>query len=253
MILQADAKQLEWVCASFLSQDLVACSEILAGFDQHADNQKRFNLPSRLVAKTFLFRIIYGGSGSSFAIDPEFGYLGGEEWWDEKIAAFYAKYPGLYAWHARLYERTCLDHGRLSLPTGRSFQFQPYTYQGVTKYPRTKILNYPVQSLAADIMAIARVSLYKRLLSPRWYLGPLPLWVNTVHDSIVLDIPAKMWYTGTTKDDLLWLFRSVFADIPENFHKLFGVEFNLPIRVEIATGDDWKHLTVIGDSNGGCK
>jgi len=52
MLLQADAKQLEWVGATYFSQDQTALKEIWNEVDQHSDNQKRFGLPSRLVAKT---------------------------------------------------------------------------------------------------------------------------------------------------------------------------------------------------------
>ena len=76
MLLQADAKQLEWVGATYFSQDKVAMQEIWDGVDQHADNQSRFGLPSRLIAKTFVFRLIYGGSAYSYAHDPNFRDIG---------------------------------------------------------------------------------------------------------------------------------------------------------------------------------
>ena len=41
MLLQADAKQLEWVGATYLSQDQVALKEIWNSVDQHSDNQNR--------------------------------------------------------------------------------------------------------------------------------------------------------------------------------------------------------------------
>ena len=164
MLLNIDAKQLEWVCAVYLSQDPVGMNEILQGLDLHADNQTRFVLPSRIAAKVLLFRTIYGGTGYSFAIDPEFSHIGGESWWDEKITEFYGKYQGLYAWHEKLFKRVVLDNGRLVLPTGREYIFEPYrNHDGEVNYPRTKILNYPVQGLAADLMSIIRVSLSKRL------------------------------------------------------------------------------------------
>lgn len=119
MIVNVDASQLEWLCAVYWSQDPVGIDELLKEYDIHEDNQKRFKLPSRLVAKTLIFRIIYGGSGYSFTIDPEFSHLGSEEWWDEKITAIYAKYKGLRAWHERLHERVVRDDGKLVLPTGR--------------------------------------------------------------------------------------------------------------------------------------
>ena len=44
MLLNADAKQLEWIGAAYLSQDPTAIKEILNEVDQHSDNQKRFGL-----------------------------------------------------------------------------------------------------------------------------------------------------------------------------------------------------------------
>ena len=96
MLLQADAKALEWVCASYLSQDETAYKEIWNNVDQHTDNQERFGLPSRLIAKTFVFRLIYGGSAFSYANDPNFTAVSkSESFWQDVIDAFYKKYNGL--------------------------------------------------------------------------------------------------------------------------------------------------------------
>ena len=67
MLLKVDAKALEWRVAVELSGDKVGLQEILDGVDNHADNQQRFGLPSRIIAKTYLFRLIYGGSAFSYA------------------------------------------------------------------------------------------------------------------------------------------------------------------------------------------
>ena len=58
MLLKADAKalQLEWRVAVELSGDKVGLEEIINGYDAHEDNRQRFGLPSRLIAKTLLFR-----------------------------------------------------------------------------------------------------------------------------------------------------------------------------------------------------
>ena len=63
MLVQVDASQLEWRTALELSQDWVGINEIIGGEDTHAKNQAAFGLPSRLIAKIFLFRIIFRGSG----------------------------------------------------------------------------------------------------------------------------------------------------------------------------------------------
>lgn len=72
MLIQCDAAALEIRVAAFLSQDKVLIQEIKDGVDLHTDNQQRFGLPSRLIAKILNFRILYGGNEFSFANDPEF-------------------------------------------------------------------------------------------------------------------------------------------------------------------------------------
>jgi len=56
MLINMDMKAIEWVCVAYLSQDRTAMEEIKNQIDQHTANQKRFGLPSRLIAKTFVFR-----------------------------------------------------------------------------------------------------------------------------------------------------------------------------------------------------
>ena len=75
MLFQCDASQLEWRTALELSKEYVGIEEILKGEDTHAKNQTAFDLPSRLIAKIFLFRTIFRGSGWSFANDPDFMHV----------------------------------------------------------------------------------------------------------------------------------------------------------------------------------
>jgi DNA polymerase I-like protein with 3'-5' exonuclease and polymerase domains len=56
MLIQADANALEIRVAAFLSQDRVMMDEIIAEKDLHTDNQTRLGLPSRGIAKIFVFR-----------------------------------------------------------------------------------------------------------------------------------------------------------------------------------------------------
>jgi len=221
MLLQADAKQLEWVGATFLSQDQVAIDEIWNEVDQHSDNQTRFGLPSRLIAKTFVFRLIYGGSAFSYANDPNFKDIGNEDFWQFVIDQFYSKYTGLKKWHDSIYAEA-IKNRKLVMPTGRVYNYEPEIKFGRAKHPRTKILNYPVQGLGADLMAIARVSLFNRLKH-----NSNVKFVNTVHDSIILDFD----HNKQDSQELVNLVDKCFNDVPMNFKKLFGVDFNLPMRV----------------------
>lgn len=235
MLLNADAKQLEWVAATYLSQDKTAIEEILNEVDQHSDNQSRFNLPSRLIAKTFVFRLIYGGSAYSYANDNAFKSIGNEDFWQNVIDEFYKKYSGLRGWHTKIVDDV-KKHGKLVMPTGRFYYFEPEIKYNTAFYPRTKILNYPVQGLGADLMAIARVSLAKRLKGKQDIK-----FVNTVHDSIMLDFCPKVW----DNTELVELVTKCFEDIPMNFERLFKKEFNLPMRVECQIGRSWGEMEVI--------
>ena len=236
MLLQADAKALEWVCATYLSQDETAIKEIWDGTDQHTDNQIRFGLPSRLVAKTFVFRLIYGGSAYSYANDPNFTDTSKvERFWQNVIDEFYKKYNGLAKWHKLIVDQAIRDR-QLTMPTGRVYKYEPEIKYGRVKWPRTKILNYPVQGLGADLMAIARVSLANRLKD----VAGVKL-INTVHDSIILDYDEKV----CDNNSIVSLVDKCFTDIPANFKKLFGVDFNLPMRVECQIGPNWGNMEIV--------
>jgi len=236
MLLQADAKALEWVCATYLSQDETAIKEIWDGTDQHSDNQLRFGLPSRLIAKTFVFRLIYGGSAYSYAHDVNFTNVStSESFWQGVIDEFYKKYNGLAKWHKQVVDTAMRDR-QLTMPTGRIYKYEPEVKYGKVKWPRTKILNYPVQGLGADLMAIARVSLANRLKD----MQGIKL-VNTVHDSIILDYDEKV----CDNNSIVQLVDKCFTDIPANFKKMFGVDFNLPMRVECQVGPNWGNMEIV--------
>jgi len=122
--------------------------EILDGLDAHQDNLEKFNLPSRLIAKKFLFRLIYGGQAYSYAHDADFDGIGNTSFWEEVIERTYKKYYGLHNWHTRIMQEVSRT-GQLTIPSGRQYYFKRYpNFRGELEWPRTLILNYPV-NLAA--------------------------------------------------------------------------------------------------------
>ncbi len=145
MLIKADAKTLEWRVATYLSQDATALAEIIQGVDLHEENRKLLSLPTRLVAKTFIFRLIYGGTKWAYAKDPEFTHVSSDsEFWEEIINEFYSKYTGLAKWHRDIVEQAIRD-GCITIPSGRKYLFSPYRdRRGDLVWPRTTILNYPV-------------------------------------------------------------------------------------------------------------
>jgi DNA polymerase I-like protein with 3'-5' exonuclease and polymerase domains len=228
-IVACDASALEWVCGTYLSQDQVAMNEIINKVDQHTENQRAFNLPSRLIAKTFVFRLIYGGSSYSYANDVNFEHVSkSTKFWDEVIERFYGKYKGWADWHIRLMQEATTT-GRIVMPTSRAYSYEP-NMRG--DWPRTTILNYPVQGLGADIMAIIRVAFWKRLKQEQ--IKALP--ISSVHDSIVVDCPEE------EVDVVVSLYREAFQEAPRLFKAWFGEEFNLPLRCECSVGNNMSEL-----------
>ena len=234
MLVNIDVKGLEWVTVVWFAQDPVGMDEILKGVDQHTVNQEVFGLPERRIAKIFVFRLIYGGSKWAYALDPDFNWISkSAKYWQEVIDKFYEKYKGIQAQHA-LWVREAISTGQLVMPTGRVYRFEPYrNKRGELEWPRTQILNYPVQGTGHDIVTIARVSLFKRIKANE-LLASRVLFISTVHDSIILDCDF------TADSDLfkvlVEIVRGVFNDIPDNFSRLFNANLNLPIQGEISIG-----------------
>ena len=74
-----------------------------AAFDLHSDNQKVFNLPDRLTAKRYIFKMIYGGTAFGFSRDPDLNIVSKKEaFWEDVIQRTYNKYKGLGKWHKEL-------------------------------------------------------------------------------------------------------------------------------------------------------
>ncbi len=242
MLINLDTKSLEWVAAVYLSGDKIGREELNSGDDIHERNQSDLKLPTRLVAKRFLFRTIYcdeeSGGAYAFANDPEFSHVStSTRYWQERINQFYFKYKGLAKWHTHLLT-TVGSVGRLSMPWGREYVFLRKEKNGEKIWPKTQIYNYPVQGLGAELMAIVRVSLAKRLAA-----GMLKAkLVGTVHDSVLIDAPQE------TLAPISAMVYNVFRDVPRNFEKLFGIPFDLDLNVEIQAGPTWGNMQVIDRS-----
>jgi DNA polymerase I-like protein with 3'-5' exonuclease and polymerase domains len=233
-IIEADARQLEWVCVANLANDKVALDEIIKGEDQHEHNRGEFGLPDRLTAKIFVFRLIYGGSAYSFASDPDFNHISRKEsFWQDVIDKFYAKYKGIARWHRELVNKVVKSGGRYTSPLGRKYSFDLQQGRNV---PRTKILNYPVQGFAADIMAIVRKNIYQSL-SKQDLLSEIK-FIGTVHDSVLLLSPTER--VGPLKE----IIQGAFYEIKGEASR-FGAELAVGVGVKVKAGECWETLQEI--------
>lgn len=241
MILNFDVKGLEVVCAAYLSRDPVLMQELHDNVDIHSMNQQALGLPEgkegRGVAKIFMFRIIYGGM--YFHNDPDFAKVStSRKFWEKKLELFFEKYKRLKQWHGELL-RTVAETGRIVSPVGRTYEYEyKKGWNGDSELPATQIKNYIVQGLGADIMAVIRVDFYRRFKNAGTNISGC--LVNTVHDSIVLDLE-----TQKDVDKSIELIYNVLSDFNENFEKIYGVPFDLQIKGEMEVGQNQYDMEVV--------
>ena len=227
MLVACDASQLEWRTALQLSQDPVGIKEIVEGQDPHSLNEKAFNLPSRFIAKIYLFRTIFRGSGYAFSVDPDFMHVStSPAFWDGIGEKFYGKYKVLDATHKHWAEEVMAGRPLVG-PSGREWTIKiTRDRYGELKVPWTTLTNYPVQGTGADVMMIARISFSRRLKAR----GIPVLLISTVHDSIVVDCEKKY------VDQVVKLFYEVFDDLVSNLNRTFKINWTVPLACEVKVG-----------------
>lgn len=237
MKVQADAKSLEIYCLACLSQDAILIEELHSKLDMHSLNQKALGLPEgdlgRLIAKVFVFRLVYGGSAYSYANDPDFtGVSKSESFWQKRIDFFYSKYTGIRLWHEKILKEATTN-GQLVMPTGRIYKYAlKRNWKGELEAPQTIIKNYPIQGMGADVMALARVSFFKH-----WKAKQIEGYIiSTVHDSIVVDVPSY------EVERVTQLFHDVFAKLHINFEKMFGMTLPVEFRCEVKAGRNMSEM-----------
>tara|TARA_R100001082_G_scaffold104635_1_gene76121 strand:+ start:72 stop:818 length:747 start_codon:yes stop_codon:yes gene_type:complete len=220
-IVEADFAQLEFRVAAFLSQDQTAMDEVSTGFDVHSYTAKVISNAgqptSRQDAKAHTFAPLYGATG--------FGRTKAEA---EYYKHFMKKYKGIAGWHKRLGDQA-LNEGVVTVPSGRQYAF-PDVERRASGSPThfTMIKNYPVQGFATgDIVPIVLLEIDKRLE------GLQSCLVNTVHDSVVIDVhPAE-------ETEVINLIKKVNDDLNDIIDSYYDVKINVPMVLEAKIGNNW--------------
>lgn len=144
MLINADVKSLEVFVAADLSDDKTLKRELTDRLDLHALNQERFNLPDRVTAKRFIFKLLYGATAYGYSTDTDFIGVGfNERKWQKVIDEFYTKYDGIAKWHTDIIKQV-KSTGILEIPSGRYYSYVPKKSSYGYKWPLTTIKNYPV-------------------------------------------------------------------------------------------------------------
>ena len=220
-ICEADFAQLEFRTAAFLAQDTVAMQEISTGFDVHSYTAKVISdagqPTSRQDAKAHTFAPLFGATG--------YGRSKAEAAYYEH---FTKKYKGVAAWHKKLGDEA-VRMLKITNVSGRQYAFPDVVRResgGVTHF--TMIKNYPVQGFATgDVVPVVIIEM-ERLLEPL-----LSCLVNSVHDSVVIDVhPQEI-------DQVLQIINDLNGNLNNLIQKEYGIEMNVPLLLEAKIGDNW--------------
>jgi len=220
-ILEADFAQLEFRVSAFLSQDKTAMREIEDGFDVHSYTASVISDAgekiSRQEAKAHTFAPLYGATG--------FGRTTAQATYYKQ---FNEKYKGIALWHSKL-AKEAIATGKIATPSGREFSFPDVRKNAYGKVSHfTQIKNYPVQSFAtADIVPLILLEIDKQLYNLESCI------VNTVHDSIVIDVHPN------ETDRVLFIIKSINEIITDLVSQHFKIDFNVPLLLEAKIGNNW--------------
>jgi DNA polymerase I-like protein with 3'-5' exonuclease and polymerase domains len=226
MLCEADFSSVEFVLAGELSRDPQIISDVQTGKDLHKQtasiiyqcSEDEVTKDRRQASKKFSFAPIYGGLGAGEA-DHVRSYF----------STFFDIYEGLGAYHRRLADGV-LKNGIVQIPSGRQF-FWPNVVRkrGGRTSNYTQIVNYPVQSSAADLMLLSCVRALRKFRE----LNLRSKLILTVHDSIVSDVyPGEL---EKVKEALTW----AMVDVTKEAEQRWNYTFALPLEIEISGGKNW--------------
>ena len=230
VLVAFDYGQLEGCTAAMCSKDKALVKALWEDYDIHMDFAERvvalwpeigsdnMDKTRSLVKNKFVFPAIFGAQAKSIA-----GYLNmPEHIAEELIDVLWGKYSGLKAWQD-VTMRTYYQKGYVESPTGRRHNY-PLT--------RNQVINFPIQSVACDIVcdAMNRLS-YLAVQSGKWYLHPR----LNIHDDLTMVIPD---------DD------QILEEAIETIYKAMLTPpylcVNVPLSVSVSVGKNWFEMGKIG-------
>lgn len=262
-ILEADYSQLEMVMLAVLSDDKQLMKDILDGVDMHTElfRQMYGRTPTKEERKWFKrcsFALVYGAGAGGIAQQSGLTKALAKKF----ISVFYTRYPGVEKWHEELAKMVQLGRfndglkdAESGIPCGESLYVSPFSNRRyhfreyvlskdmqkwkkkVTDFSPTEIKNYPVQGAATgDIVPMMVGKLYRALRSNP-VLRDFCLLINTVHDSIVLDVHKDVLHEACRE------IKRVLEDAPRYIKETFNYDFPLPLKVGISYGKNWLNQT----------
>jgi len=263
-LLEADYSQLEIYVLAYLSGDIQLKADLLNGVDLHSQAAERlfgrnFTAEDRKTAKQLSFQLQYGSGAKAMSIKNGIPISLAKKF----IAQYYERYPGVAVYQNKLLEQVKASRevseerteggfprgvGKYQSETGRIFVFKEYDSPSFmqekgeyTSFKPTEIKNYGVQGFAGgDIVLTVLGRLFRDLKSKAYNQDVL--LINTIHDSILLDI-KDVGMMPIAKS----LVRYHMQSAPNYLKEDYGIDFDLPLKVEFKAGKNWAEMAPMGN------
>jgi DNA polymerase-1 len=218
-LVSFDYKQIEIFLAAFLSNEEEILNFLKDGGDFHSLVAKEIfkDETKRDIAKTLNFGILYGMGPNAFSKLTGFDIEKSKEY----INNFFLKFPALAKFLNETKEKAKI-YGFSENIFGRKRMIPGIWSQNIKEKNEAEriAINFPIQSLAADILKIVIINLNQILNDDVKLILP---W----HDELIFEI----------KDNIKEKIIPEIKDIMENIDKLnFPVKINLKLNVKIKEG-----------------
>lgn len=225
VLLAADYSQIELRIIASLSEDEHLCDAFRAGEDIHLAtaakiygmDKSEISKEQRANVKSVNFGIIYGIS--SFGLAQQLGVSRKEA--SDLIEQYFESYP-----RVKQYVESCKENARekgyaQSMCGRRRYLKDINSLNGnLRAFAERNAVNMPVQASSADMIKLAMIGIYRRMLSE----GLQSKMIMQVHDELVFDV---------YKPELEQM-RLIVKEEMVNALKL-----NIPIVVEMNSGENW--------------
>lgn len=239
LVVEIDYSQIELRAAAFIARCQPMIEAYRRGDDLHrlmaaqitGKDPADVTPDERQRAKASNFGLLYMQSPEGFQTYAEtaYGVVLTLEQAYESYEAFFDLWDGMAQWHQAIINTVTHD-GQVVSPLGRvrrvpnALTGDPYLVSEAAR----QACNAPVQSFASDIMQTVAADISGVFGNP----VPDVQMVSTVHDSIVLQVPADDWKraVGRTMKRMIE---------PHHLLEPMGCNLDVPLAVEATVGTRW--------------
>ena len=267
-LVQFDYSQLEVICLAFLTGDYNLYEDLVSGVDMHIRSAsfmlgqsyesikkahvrgEAWALEARQTAKPLGFLVQYGGAAGLMAKQTGLS--------KKQCSTFIKGYYDRYHMVARWQDEVAADveanaelstvmignsQARMSCInsiTGRRYTFveqkAPVWSSRPTSFSPTQMKNFKIQGFATGDVVPLMLGRLNRWIYAECLDNKVKI-VNTTHDSVMLDVHPDCHLSTLVKK-----VSRLLESAPQVLDEVFGIEFDLPLKVDAEVGPNWGAL-----------